>query len=145
MVWWRTNLLFNTQNVNSGQKIWCLEYVGALSSLKFSWKKNLNLGKTLKRNIKCFWICIKSEKTFLQLLGWQSEVATSSGSNPEFNFFHRELWWAMTSIKCLFATSQLLAPPVGNLCIFNDLYTPLIVSGHATIFDQSQCWNSGVS
>ena len=68
-------------------------------------KKYLNLQvrltKTLTKNLKCFWVCLKSGKKFIQLLGMQSEVAPSIGSNLQFNFFME-----IEPIKYLFVQSM---------------------------------------
>ena len=53
-------------------------------------KKHLNLHKSLTKALNAFGSALKVEKRFLQLLGRQSEVAPSSGSNLQFNFFHRD-------------------------------------------------------
>ena len=50
-------------------------------------KKHFELNETLTKCLKCFWICPKIGKRYLQLLEMQSEVAPSSGSNQQFNCF----------------------------------------------------------
>ena len=83
------------------------EATGSAEQLEIFKKKHLNSFKTLTKSLKCFWICLKVEKRFLQLLGTQSEVASPSGTNQKLNFFFIgiEVLGAIISVKCSFSST----------------------------------------
>jgi len=62
----------------------------ALSSLKISRKNILIYAKHQKETPNAFGSVLKVKIRFLQLLGWQSDMAPSGVSNLQFNFLHRE-------------------------------------------------------
>ena len=62
---------------------------GSFEQFQNSMKKHLNLCKTQKKTPNAFGSVLKVKIAGFQLLGWQSDVAPSSDSNLQFNFFQR--------------------------------------------------------
>ena len=60
---------------------------GSLKQFENFMKKHKKLCKTLARNVKCIWICIKSENKVSSAFGEAIRRGPSSGSNLQFNFF----------------------------------------------------------